>query len=69
MADDTKTSTSSKSSDSGQAEVQDSFTQAQEQGYFGRKVDPEPNSAHSLESGPDAPPVARQPESHPKAGS
>jgi len=26
-------------------------------GYIGVKVDPYPNSAHSLESGPDAPPL------------
>jgi hypothetical protein len=31
-------------------------TEAQKKGYFGQKVDPLPNSAHSLESGPDAPP-------------
>lgn len=39
--------------DAGQAAVK----KAEEKGYLGTKVDPLPNSAHSLESGPDSPPV------------
>lgn len=48
------------SNDVGQAEVQKAVDQGQEQGYLGVKVDPLPNSAHSLESGPDAPTIAEQ---------
>lgn len=43
--------------DAGQAEAQELADQAEEKGYLGTKVDPLPNSAHSLESGPDAPPI------------
>lgn len=43
--------------DFGAGEVTQAFEQAQDQGFFGSKVDPLPNSDHSLESGPDAPPV------------
>lgn len=32
----------------------------QEQGFVGDKVDPLPNEAHSLESGPEAPTAAEQ---------
>jgi hypothetical protein len=46
--------------DAGQSEVQDAFTEAQKQGFFGQGADPLPNSAHSLESGPEAPTVAEQ---------
>jgi hypothetical protein len=46
-----------KKDDLGQAEAQKKTEQAEEQGFIGTKVDPLPNSAHSLESGPDAPPV------------
>jgi hypothetical protein len=38
-----------------QAAVAKQVDREQEQGYRGRKVDPLPNSAYSLESGPDAP--------------
>jgi hypothetical protein len=41
--------------DGGQAEAQSLTDQANEQGFIGTKVDPLPNEAHSLESGPDAP--------------
>lgn len=46
--------------DAGQEEVQDAFSEAQKKGYFGEGADPLPNSAHSLESGPEAPTVAEQ---------
>lgn len=46
-----------KGADAGQAEAQKLTDEAEEKGYIGNKVDPLPNSAHSLESGPDAPPV------------
>lgn len=46
-----------KSADAGQAEAQKLTDQAEEKGYIGNKVDPLPNSAHSLESGPDSPSV------------
>jgi hypothetical protein len=52
--------TKKKAGDLGQSEVQDAFNKAQEQGFFGQKVDPLPNSAHSLESGPDAPTIQEQ---------
>jgi hypothetical protein len=48
------------SSDFGASQVRDAFAEAQEQGYFGQKVDPLPNSAHSLESGPEAPTASEQ---------
>lgn len=41
-------------------QVETEFDKAQQQGFFGVKVDPLDNSAHSLESGPDAPTVAEQ---------
>jgi hypothetical protein len=44
-----------KKDDAGQAEAQKLVDQAEDKGYIGQKVDPLPNSAHSLESGPDAP--------------
>lgn len=44
--------------DLGQAEVEERVDAIEEKGYIGTKVDPLPNSAHSLESGPDAPPVS-----------
>jgi hypothetical protein len=46
-----------KQDDAGQAAVEKKVAAAEEKGYLGVKVDPLPNSAHSLESGPDAPPV------------
>lgn len=49
-----------KSSDAGQSEVQKAVDEGQEQGYIGIKIDPLPNSAYSLESGPDAPTIAEQ---------
>lgn len=39
------------------ASSEDAVAEALEQGFFGAKVDPLPNSAHSLESGPDSPGV------------
>jgi hypothetical protein len=51
---------SKKASDAGQSEVQKIVDQGQEQGYTGIKIDQLPNSAHSLESGPDAPTAAEQ---------
>lgn len=51
---------SKKASDAGQAQVQEIVDQGQDQGYTGVKIDPLPNSAHSLESGPDAPTAAEQ---------
>lgn len=39
----------------GDREVQAKTDAAEEQGFLGTKVDPLPNSAYSLESGPDAP--------------
>lgn len=47
-----------KPADAGQAEVQKMVDEAEEQGFLGQKVDPFPNSAHSLESGPDSPTIA-----------
>jgi len=44
----------------GTSEVEDALVAAQKHGYIGLKADPLPNSAHSQESGPDAPPVHEQ---------
>lgn len=49
-----------KADDAGKAEVEKAVEAEQDQGFHGRKVDQEPNSAHSLESGPDAPSVQSQ---------
>ncbi len=49
-----------KSTDAGQAEVQKNVDKEQEQGFRGREVDPLPNSAHSIASGPEAPTAAEQ---------
>lgn len=49
-----------KQADAGQAEVQKKVDEEQEQGFRGSEVDPLPNSAHSLESGPEAPTAAEQ---------
>lgn len=49
-----------KNADAGQAEAQKLADEAEEKGFIGQKVDPLPNSEHSLESGPDAPPVHEQ---------
>lgn len=46
-----------KADDSGAADVQKAVDEATDQGYVGDKVDPRPNSDHSLESGPDSPPI------------
>ena len=48
-----------KPADAGQAEVQKTVDKAEEKGFLGQKVDPLPNSAHSLESGPDSPTIAQ----------
>lgn len=50
-----------KPDDLGETEVQKEVDKEQEQGFRGTKVDPLPNSAHSLESGPDAPPIHETP--------
>lgn len=44
----------------GTAEVQKKIDKEQEQGFRGREVDPLPNSAHSIASGPEAPTAAEQ---------
>ena len=46
--------------DLGQAEAQKIADKNEEQGFIGVKVDPLPNSAHSLESGPDSPSALEQ---------
>jgi hypothetical protein len=61
MADTTKAAPKeTKASDFGASQVRDAFDDAQQKGYFGQKVDPLPNSAHSLESGPEAPTASEQ---------
>lgn len=52
--------TSKKSDDAGQAEVQKKVDENTEQGFEGEAVDPLPNSAYSLESGPDSPTIEEQ---------
>jgi len=47
--------TKSKSDDLGSSEVQEKVDEETEKGYRGTKVDPLPNSAYSLASGPDSP--------------
>jgi hypothetical protein len=42
----------------GTEQAQKTMSKEDEQGFRGVKVDPFPNSAHSLESGPDSPTVA-----------
>lgn len=54
--------------DAGQAEVEKDVAEAQEKGYRGAGVDSLPNSAHSLESGPDAPTAQEQREALAKKG-
>lgn len=44
-----------KDSGGGDAIDNPALEQATELGYLGVKVDPNPNEAHSLESGPDSP--------------
>lgn len=39
------------------AKLDEAVDEAQANGYFGVKVDPLPNEAYSLESGPDGPPL------------
>lgn len=46
-----------KKQDAGQAETQKLIDKAEEKGYIGETPDPRPNSAYSLESGPDSPGV------------
>jgi len=66
--------TKSKSDDLGASEVQEKVDEETEKGYRGTKVDPLPNSAHSLASGPDSPTLtddrtrAEQVHSTPKEG-
>lgn len=38
-------------------DVAQQVAKEQEQGYLGTKVDPRPNSAYSMESGPKSPPA------------
>lgn len=47
------------SADEGQlsGDVADQVNEANAKGYVGTVTDPEPNSAHSMESGPDSPPA------------
>lgn len=42
--------------DTASKEVQARFDREQEQGYVGIKVDPTPDEAYALTSGPDSPP-------------
>lgn len=44
-----------KSKDLGQAEVQEKADEANKQGYYGEVPPGPPNSAYSLQSGPDSP--------------
>ena len=46
--------------DAGQAEMQDMMDTATKQGFIGTEVDPIPNSAYSLQSGPDSPTIDEQ---------
>lgn len=46
--------------DAGQDEVQAKFDEANEKGYFGTVPDGPPNSAYSLQSGPDSPSAAEE---------
>lgn len=38
-------------------DVEEKAAKEQEQGFVGTKVDPRPDSAYTLESGPDSPPA------------
>lgn len=44
-----------KAVDAGQSEAQDSYQEAASKGYFGSVPPQPPNSAFSMESGPDSP--------------
>lgn len=44
-----------KAGDAAAKQVQKTVDEAEDKGYFGVKVDPLPNEAYSLESGPDSP--------------
>ena len=49
-------------------DAQKQVDEEQDKGYLGNKVDPLPNSAYSLESGPDSPTVAHgEPVTQPSA--
>lgn len=50
--------TAKKDEDVGQAEVQSKRDEAREKGYEGNVPDEQPNSAYSLQSGPDSPSAA-----------
>lgn len=52
--------------DGGTAQVQATVDKIEDKGFIGEKVDPLPNEAHSLESGPDAPPAV--PDDQTRAG-
>jgi len=49
-----------KADDVGQEQVQSVFDEAREKGYLGDTPESHPNSAFSLQSGPDSPSVAEQ---------
>lgn len=44
-----------KSADAGQADAQSTYDEAAKQGYYGSVPPQPPNSAFSMESGPDSP--------------
>ncbi len=48
MADDKKTSSSSRSGDLGASEVQDNMDEITEQGFVGTEVDPTPNEHYTV---------------------
>lgn len=52
---DNQTTEPPSGADAGQAEVQAKVDKETEKGYRGVKVDPLPNSAYSIQSGPDSP--------------
>jgi len=52
---DSETKVPEQSGDAGQAEVQAKVDEETEKGYRGVKVDPLPNLAYSIQTGPDSP--------------
>ena len=48
--------TTKKSSDPA-GDVAEQVAKANDQGFIGQKVDPRPNEAYTLETGPDSPPA------------
>lgn len=51
------------------ADAKAAFDEAADQGFFGEKVDPYPNEAYSLESGPDSPGVVEAQQAHDQTNS